>query len=968
LQAIRCYKRLTNVDESLDALLKVDDSIKAICSVFGSEKDAKVRRKALVIMALCCNYNDNGFQEVVKAMNSYKLSRKEPHRFHDLMLAMRTESDHKFKACCLLLINTLINSPTERAARALMMKEFLQMDLQVAVEELKSLNTNDKTLKSQIKVFDETNEKFMDSDMDSDMSDISDPVQLTKLLQLKLGSFPAMLNLVGTLKRLLSMSTSDDDKNILINWGIIEKMVTRSILPNAKVEDLAYKAEKSSDELQKLQKTYDALHKQFTDMKTQYDSDKTTLVTENESFKKKVDEYNKELEDAKSKMQLLVGNSNANTELLEKLKQAEVETEKLKVQLQQEQHRYEELKKSGVSLGSGGATDSGAAPTGLPPPPPPPMGSGLPPPPPPMGSGMPPPPPPPPMGSGLPPPPPPPPMMGGPPPPPPPPGMGGPPPPPPPPGMGGPPPPPMMGGPPPPPAAPALPKIKARAPKKPTRNFYGEVLPKLKVAQTAWIKEGIIDKMNNVQLDEDELESMFTNEAPPDSGKSEKLAQKKPEIVSFVDPQKSTNISIMLGYLKMSGEEVRDAIISMNEDKLASQHIEYLKDKAPTADELNAIQSYNGDLALLSAVDKFYLAIKDIPRLTNRLGAWAFKHKFKSEIGQLKPDLEAVSEAANQILESKNFKELLAVILAITNFLNGNTNKKDSYGFKLSSLGKLKDTKSADNKSNLLTYLGIYCEKKYPHLLTTYMDMAYLETAMRVSLPDLVSEYGKLKQGVDSASKELKLMQSSNLVNDKFQTVMESFLVNAEDQVKAIEEVVKTMNDRLTNLANAYGEDAAKIKQNPQQVFEIISNFNTAFRTSYEEYKKRKEADEKKAQQQAKLEEKRKLLEQQKAAKTGKATASADVADAETNAKNEARKKNKAIKKKKKAASGKLEEGDLEGETTSEEPAKLAPEAPTQAEAPTPAAAEDQALAKKAGMRSRTQSIMSGAAFRLGKK
>jgi len=43
--------------------------------------------------------------------------------------------------------------------------------------------------------------------------------------------------------------------------------------------------------------------------------------------------------------------------------------------------------------------------------------------------------------------------------------------------------------------------------------------------------------------------------------------------------------------------------------------------------------------------------------------------------------------------------------------------KKDAYGFKLNSLTKICDIKSSDGKTNLLEYLAIYCETKYPDLL-----------------------------------------------------------------------------------------------------------------------------------------------------------------------------------------------------------------------------------------------------------
>ena len=48
---------------------------------------------------------------------------------------------------------------------------------------------------------------------------------------------------------------------------------------------------------------------------------------------------------------------------------------------------------------------------------------------------------------------------------------------------------------------------------------------------------------------------------------------------------------------------------------------------------------------------------------------------------------------------------LLQLTLAIGNYLNGGTQKGGAYGFKLSSLSRLADTKSVDGKSSLLNHL-----------------------------------------------------------------------------------------------------------------------------------------------------------------------------------------------------------------------------------------------------------------------
>ena len=63
-------------------------------------------------------------------------------------------------------------------------------------------------------------------------------------------------------------------------------------------------------------------------------------------------------------------------------------------------------------------------------------------------------------------------------------------------------------------------------------------------------------------------------------------------------------------------------------------------------------------------------------------------------------------KATKQVKESKNFLKFMEVLLVVGNFINGGTFRGDCAGFKMDALIKTLDTKTADNKSNLLMYLN----------------------------------------------------------------------------------------------------------------------------------------------------------------------------------------------------------------------------------------------------------------------
>lgn len=62
--------------------------------------------------------------------------------------------------------------------------------------------------------------------------------------------------------------------------------------------------------------------------------------------------------------------------------------------------------------------------------------------------------------------------------------------------------------------------------------------------------------------------------------------------------------------------------------------------------------------------------------------------------------------ALHKQLSDENLKEILIYALAVGNFLNGNTNRKDSYGFKLSEVCKLLEIRSTyDSNKTVLGYI-----------------------------------------------------------------------------------------------------------------------------------------------------------------------------------------------------------------------------------------------------------------------
>eukprot|EP00911_Craspedida_sp_UC1_P002075 UC1_evm1s1601 len=104
----------------------------------------------------------------------------------------------------------------------------------------------------------------------------------------------------------------------------------------------------------------------------------------------------------------------------------------------------------------------------------------------------------------------------------------------------------------------------------------------------------------------------------------------------------------------------------------------------------------------------------DVPLLGQRLEAMIFVQNFDDEVMHIGPDLNAAITAADSVRLSKSFHKLLEIVLLIGNYLNAGGSNAGSFGFKLTLLNKLRNTKTVGNKSTLLHFLAETAENNCP--------------------------------------------------------------------------------------------------------------------------------------------------------------------------------------------------------------------------------------------------------------
>ncbi|XP_042867935.1 disheveled-associated activator of morphogenesis 2-like [Penaeus japonicus] len=473
--------------------------------------------------------------------------------------------------------------------------------------------------------------------------------------------------------------------------------------------------------------------------------------------------------------------------------------------------------------------DAGDAPKGAPcpPPPPPPMLNGAPPPPPPpmMNGG---PPPPPPMLKGGPPPPP---MMNG----------------------GPPPPPPGPGGPPPPPQAKSTRPAK-QIPKSATqlRAFNWAKMPDSRVSGTifASLDESPLYKFMDLEDIDKTFDAAAGKKANGEGEKTLERMKSHRAQVSVLENRRQQNCTILLSKLKMTNDGLIRVLLKMDSDgELAPDMVEQLLKFTPTVEEKVMLEEHADEIENLARADRFLYEISKIEHYEERLRCLHYQKKFKERLAECEPKIASVISATKELRNSKRLKKFIEVVLAFGNYMNKGA-RGGAYGFRVSSLNKLTDTKASSNRAiTLLHYMIRVCEKQWRDVVRLDEDFPSVKEAAKVNITELERETSSLRSGLDFIEREVAWHrgQGSTPPGDRFRLAMNEFAALAKDKFANLEAAFESMKKEFEATTTLFGEDPKATQ--PEDFFGTFDSFIDTFRDvkkDLENMKKKEEEEERK--------------------------------------------------------------------------------------------------------------------------
>ncbi|XP_036104265.1 disheveled-associated activator of morphogenesis 2 isoform X1 [Molossus molossus] len=408
-------------------------------------------------------------------------------------------------------------------------------------------------------------------------------------------------------------------------------------------------------------------------------------------------------------------------------------------------------------------------------------------------------------------------------------------------------------------------------PSHPLKSFNWVKLNEERVPGTVWNE---IDDMQIFRtLDLQDFEKMFsayqrhqelvTNASrQKELGSTEDiyLASRKVKELSVIDGRRAQNCIILLSKLKLSNEEIRQAILRMDEQEdLAKDMLEQLLKFIPEKSDIDLLEEHKHEIERMARADRFLYEMSRIDHYQQRLQALFFKKKFQERLAEAKPKVEAILLGSRELIRSRRLKQLLEVVLAIGNFMNKGQ-RGGAYGFRVASLNKIADTKSSiDRNISLLHYLIMILEKHFPDILNMPSELQHLPEAAKVNLAELEKEVGNLRKGLRAVEVELEYQKRRvREPNDKFVPVMSDFITVSSFSFSELEDQLNEARDKFSKALVHFGEQDSKMQ--PDEFFGIFDTFLQAFseaRQDLEAMRRRKEEEERRARMEAMLKEQR---------------------------------------------------------------------------------------------------------------
>ncbi|XP_050830903.1 formin-1 isoform X2 [Serinus canaria] len=352
-------------------------------------------------------------------------------------------------------------------------------------------------------------------------------------------------------------------------------------------------------------------------------------------------------------------------------------------------------------------------------------------------------------------------------------------------------------------------------------------------------------------LDTTEFEYLFSKDTTQEKRKplSETYEKKNKakKIIKLLDGKRSQTVGILISSLHLEMKDIQQAILCVDDSVVDLETLEALYENRAQKDELEKIKQYyqtskEEELKLLDKPEQFLYELSQIPNFAERAQCIIFQSVFSEGITSVHRKVDIVTRVSKALLSMKSVKEILGLILAFGNYMNGgNRTRGQADGFGLEILPKLKDVKSRDNGINLVDYVVIYylrhCDKEAgtDKSIFPLPEPQDFFQASQVKFEDLIKDLRKLRRDLEASEKQMKLVcrESSEEHLQPFKEKLEEFFQKAKEERKKEENSLENAQKCFEETVGYFGikPKAGEKEITPNYVFTVWYEFCSDFKT-----------------------------------------------------------------------------------------------------------------------------------------
>ncbi len=313
----------------------------------------------------------------------------------------------------------------------------------------------------------------------------------------------------------------------------------------------------------------------------------------------------------------------------------------------------------------------------------------------------------------------------------------------------------------------------------------------------------------------DEMEEDFKAKQPVK--KSAAMAKKdKIELKTHLSLQTRQGIEMVLKRVKSSlteskqasPEEVAHHIINCNDAVLDQSFLTELLRHYPESETKGQLGEYRNasdeELRLLHPADRLVVLLMTVPHLKEKVKGLLYMTRYKETFDLIKGGTVKVRDASEGLMKAKSFARLLSLVLMMGNYLNSTGVQGGAFGFKITSINKLVDTKASDG-TTLLHFIERTISRCFPEVEAFMDELELPAEACRVQLWDLRRDLAELKSGSFQHRKELDrlLDEDEENLQDPYVKIMLPFLNDAASELQRLNDQVQ-FAERVYNEALKY--------------------------------------------------------------------------------------------------------------------------------------------------------------------